>query len=85
MSINNIYFQRVDNKQCNILDVMMVLSNCSKLEKSALSPQARFEGDIHHGLVHLSYYPEFFGIREEDFIGDISSAGYKKVKNIDAK
>lgn len=79
MGLDNIYFKRNDNKKCSIWDVLTVLGNCSKLEISALSNEAKFEGQIKEGLVELSYYPEFFGISKEEFLEDILSAGYKVV------
>ena len=74
------YFQRNDNNPCNILDVINVLGNCSRLEALALSSEADFRVDIDDGLVCLFHYPEFFGIGKDDFISDILFAGYNETK-----
>ena len=79
MVIEKIYFKRNDNQPCDILDVMNILSNCSKLEKSAISSKAEFGGEIENGLALLSYDPNFFVIKKDNFLPDILSAGYQTV------
>lgn len=46
MGIENIYFKRTDGKTCDIIDALTVLSNCSQLEMSALSPEAKFGAKV---------------------------------------
>jgi len=78
--IERIYFQREDGRECDILDALNVAGNCSKLEMSALSSEAKFGAKVEEGMVCLEYYPEFFSVKKKDFLGDIVAAGYKETK-----
>lgn len=64
MTMEKIYFQRTDGKPCDIFDVMNILGNCSKLEESALSSEAKFNAKVENGLALLSYYLNFLGLKK---------------------
>jgi len=80
MAIERIYFKKDDGTPCDFFDVFSFLGNCSRLEDSALSSDAQFGAEVDEGLICLTYYPEFFGVRKEALLRDIVSAGYQQVE-----